>query len=271
MTMKQAVAVASRQNPRTGMSWEAMPWQNDVLAALPAAAQQRLFPHLQPMFLSRGTVLKEAGCALKQVFFPVDCILSLLHVMEDGGSAGVLLVGNDGLLGSAVCMGGENSQSQAIVLSAGYAFGLFPQRLKDEFDNHSDMRAVVLRYTQALMTQIGQTAVCNRHHSIDQQLCRWLLLLLDRLPSNCLILTQELMANMLGVRRESVTSAAGKLQKIGVIEYRRGNITVIDRPQLEKLACECYEVVRETERLLSYHGPYSLPKRFSGSNQGLPA
>jgi CRP-like cAMP-binding protein len=262
MTMKQAVAVASRQNPRTGMSWESMPWQNYVLAALPAAAQQRLFPHLQPMFLPRGTVLKESGCDLKQVYFPVDSILSLLNVMEDGVSAEVLLVGNEGLLGTAVCMGGENSQSRAIVLSAGYAFGLFPQLLKDEFDNYSDIRMVVLRNTQALMTQIGQTAVCNRHHSIDQQLCRWLLLLLDRLPSNCLILTQELMANMLGVRRESVTSAAGKLQKLGVIEYQRGNITVIDRAQLEKLACECYEVVRKTERLLSYHGPYSLPKRF---------
>ena len=187
------------------------------------------------------------------MYFPVDSIISLLYVMEDGASAEISVVGNEGLVGEALFMGGESTPSRGAVQSAGSAYRLLGRKLKEEFNRHGELLVLMLRYTQALITQMAQTAVCNRHHSIDQQLCRWLLLSLDRLPDNRLTMTQELIANMLGVRREGVTDAAGKLQKLGVIEYSRGHITVLDRPQLESLTCECYAVVkRETDRLLPY-------------------
>jgi len=197
-----------------------------------------------------GKSLYEPGTVLRHVYFPLDCIVSLLYVMENGESAEISVVGNEGLVGIALFMGGETTPSRAIVQSAGYAYQLSAQQLKDEFHRHGNLQVLLLRYTQALITQMAQTAVCNRHHSVDQQLCRWLLLSLDRLPSNQLTMTQELIANMLGVRREGVTDAAGKLQKLGVIQYRRGHITVLDRAKLEHLSCECYGVVKkETDRL----------------------
>jgi len=229
------------------------PIHNHLLAALNDDVKGRLFPHLEMIDLPLGKSLYESGDALRYVYFPTDSIVSLLYVMESGASAEISVVGNEGLIGIALFMGGESTPSRAIVQSAGTAYRLAGQRLKDEFNRHGALHNLLLRYTQALMTQMAQTAVCNRHHSIDQQLCRWLLLSLDRLPSNRLTMTQELIANMLGVRREGVTDAAGKLQEQGVIEYRRGQITVLDRPKLEKLSCECYEVVKkETDRLLPY-------------------
>lgn len=229
------------------------PLQNHLLAALPGTVQERLFPHLELQHLPLGKVLYESGDAMRHVFFPTDAIISLLYVMENGASAEISVVGNEGLIGVAVFMGGESTPSRAIVQSAGSVYRLSGQRIKDEFNRHGEMLQLMLRYTQALITQMAQTAVCNRHHSIDQQLCRWLLLSLDRLPSNQLTMTQELIANMLGVRREGVTEAAGKLQKQGVIEYSRGRITVLDRARLEELSCECYAVVKkETDRLLPY-------------------
>ncbi|QRY77747.1 Crp/Fnr family transcriptional regulator [Pseudomonas sp. PDNC002] len=229
------------------------PTQNHLLAALPPEVQERLFPHLELQRLELGKVIYEPGDAMRYVFFPTDSIISLLYVMESGASAEISVVGNEGLVGIAVFMGGESTPSRAIVQSAGSVYRLAGQRMKDEFGRHGDMLQLMLRYTQALITQMAQTAVCNRHHSIDQQLCRWLLLSLDRLPSNQLTMTQELIANMLGVRREGVTEAAGKLQKLGVIEYSRGRITVLDRDHLEALSCECYAVVKtETDRLLPY-------------------
>ena len=238
------------------MDNEHKPHQNHLLAALPAEVQTRLFPHLELVELPLGKVLYESGDALRHVYFPTDSIVSLLYVMENGASAEISVVGNEGLIGVALFMGGESTPSRAIVQSAGFAYRLLGQRLKDEFNRHGEMLLLMLRYTQSLITQMAQTAVCNRHHSIDQQLCRWLLLSLDRLPSNKLTMTQELIANMLGVRREGVTDAASKLQKHGVIEYSRGQITVLDRPNLEKLSCECYAVVKkETDRLLHYVPP----------------
>lgn len=235
----------------------ASPLNNHLLAALPEEVQQRLFAHLEPVSLTLGEVVYESGGALRHVYFPTDSIVSLLYVMESGASAEIAVVGNEGLIGVAVFMGGESTPSRAVVQSAGQAFRLPGQRLKDEFNRHGELLQLMLRYTQALITQMSQTAVCNRHHSIDQQLCRWLLLSLDRLPGNELVMTQELIANMLGVRREGVTDAAGKLQRLGVIEYSRGHITVLDRAKLERLSCECYGVVRrETDRLLPYlHAP----------------
>jgi CRP-like cAMP-binding protein len=225
--------------------------QNQLLAALSPAEQERLTPHLELILLSLGDVLYESGDRLRHVYFPTDSIVSLLYVMEDGASAEIAVVGNDGIIGVALFMGGETTPSRATVQSAGCAYRLIGQRLKDEFHRNGDMQLLMLRYTQALITQMAQTAVCNRHHTVDQQLCRWLLLSLDRLPSNTLTMTQELIANMLGVRREGVTEAASKLQKLGVIEYARGKITVRDRPKLEQLCCECYAVVKtETDRLL---------------------
>jgi len=235
------------------LSKEHLPAQNHLLAAFTAGTQDSLFSHLSLEFLPLGMVLYESGHTMRRVYFPVDSIVSLLYVMESGASAEISLVGNEGLVGIAVFMGGESTPSRALVQSAGYAFSLSGARLKQEFNNDGDVRMLMLRYTQALITQMAQTAVCNRHHSIDQQLCRWLLLSMDRLPSNRLTMTQELIANMLGVRREGVSEAAGKLQKLGVITYQRGMITVLDRPKLEKLCCECYSVVkRETDRLQSY-------------------
>ncbi len=227
------------------------PEQNHLLAALPPAQQAELFPLLQLVPLPLGRVLYESGGVPRQVYFPIDSIVSLLYVLEDGDSAEIAVVGNEGLIGVALFMGGEHTPSRAIVQSAGHAYSLAGQRLKEEFHRNGQVQLLLLRYTQSLLTQMAQTAVCNRHHSVDQQLCRWLLLSLDRLPSNKLTMTQELIANMLGVRREGVTSAAGKLQKLGVIAYQRGQITVLDRPRLEKLCCECYAVVKkESDRLL---------------------
>ena len=236
------------------------PRSNHLLAAAPAEVQERLFPHLQLISLALGDVLYESGSVMRHVYFPTDAIVSLLYVMENGASAEIAVVGNEGLIGVSLFMGGESTPSRAIVQSAGQAFRLSGQRLKDEFNRHGELLQLMLRYTQSLITQMAQTAVCNRHHSIDQQLCRWLLLSLDRLPGNQLLMTQELIANMLGVRREGVTDAAGKLQRLGVIEYSRGLITVLDRPHLERLSCECYAVVKkETDRLLPYLRPSSRP------------
>jgi CRP-like cAMP-binding protein len=188
---------------------------------------------------------------LRQIYFPTDSIVSLLYVLANGASAEISIVGNEGVIGVALFMGGETTTNRAIVQSAGFAYRLTGRRLKQEFERHGDLMHVLLRYTQALLTQMAQTAVCNRHHTVDQQLCRWLLLSLDRLSSDKLTMTQELIANMLGVRREGVTEAAGKLQDLGVIRYKRGHITVLDRPQLERLSCECYAVVKkESDRLL---------------------
>lgn len=229
------------------------PEQNHLLAGLPPAVKARLLPDLELMELPLGKVLYESGDAMRNVYFPTDSIVSLLYVMENGASAEISVVGNEGLLGIALFMGGESTSSRAVVQSAGYAYRLPAQRLKNEFNRHGDLQVLLLRYTQSLITQMAQTAVCNRHHTIDQQLCRWLLLSMDRLPTNRLTMTQELIANMLGVRREGVTEAAGKLQLMGVIQYARGQITVLDRPRLETLSCECYAVVKkETDRILPY-------------------
>ena len=235
------------------MSKPPKPKQNHLLNALPADVFDRLLPKLELVPMPLGMVLYESGDTMRHVYFPTNSLVSLLYVMENGSSAEISVVGNEGLVGVALFMGGLSTPSRALVQSAGHAYRMPGQRLKDEFNRHADLMLLLLRYTQALITQMAQTAVCNRHHSIDQQLCRWLLLSLDRLPDNRLNMTQELIANMLGVRREGVTEAAGRLQKLGVIEYSRGHITVLDRPKLETLCCECYAVVkRETDRLLPY-------------------
>jgi CRP-like cAMP-binding protein len=229
------------------------PHQNHLLEALPVSDYERLAPHLELIPMGLGDVLYEPGVRLRYVYFPTTSIVSLLYVMEDGASAEIAIVGNEGILGISLFMGGETTPSRAVVQSAGYGFRLKAQLLKDEFHRFGPMLHLLLRYTQALITQMAQTAVCNRHHSVDQQLCRWLLLSLDRLASNELSMTQELIANMLGVRREGVTEAAGKLQDAGLIRYRRGRITVLDRPGLEARSCECYQVVKtELDRLLPY-------------------
>jgi len=225
--------------------------QNRLLAALPADVLQRLTPHLESVRMPLGTSLYEAGDPLRQVYFPTTSIVSLLYVLVDGASAEISVVGNEGLVGVSLFMGGESTTSRAIVMSAGHAYLLPGQKLKDEFNRHGDLLVLLLRYTQCLITQMAQTAVCNRHHTIDQQLCRWLLLSIDRQSGNRLVMTQELIANMLGVRREGVTEAAGKLQRQGAIQYRRGQITVLDRPMIERLSCECYAAVKlETDRLM---------------------
>jgi CRP-like cAMP-binding protein len=229
------------------------PRQNHLLAALPAADFERLSQHLEGVPMPLGHVLYESGNELRHVYFPTTAIISLLYVMEDGASAEIAVVGNEGIIGVALFMGGETMPNRAVVQSAGHAYRLPGQVLKQEFNRSGELQHLLLRYTQALLTQMAQTAVCNRHHSLDQQLCRWLLLSLDRLPANELVMTQELIANMLGVRREGVTEAAGNLQTDGLIEYRRGHITVLDRPGLEARACECYAVVKkEFDRLLPY-------------------
>jgi CRP-like cAMP-binding protein len=226
------------------------PQHNQLLAALSAEARERIYPQLQLAEMPLGKVLYESGDVMRHVYFPTDSIVSLLYVMEDGDSAEISVVGNEGVIGISLFMGGETTPSRAVVQSAGHAYQLIGHKLKDEFHRNGGMQILLLRYTQALITQMAQTAVCNRHHTVDQQLCRWLLLSLDRLASNELTMTQELIANMLGVRREGVTEAAGKLQKLGVIRYQRGKITVLDRPKLEQFACECYAVVKkETDRL----------------------
>jgi CRP-like cAMP-binding protein len=249
MTIARSVTNKSAQTPTPAPKL----LDNKLLAVLPEHAREHLFPHMKLVDLPLGKVLYESGDALPSVYFPTDSIVSLLYVMESGASAEISVVGNEGVVGIAVFMGGESTPSRAVVQSGGSAFSLSSLRLRNEFNGFADMRMLLLRYTQALITQMAQTAVCNRHHSIDQQLCRWLLLSLDRLRGNRLVMTQELIANMLGVRREGVTEAARKLQVLGVITYQRGRITVLDRPTLEKLSCECYAVVRrETDRLQAY-------------------
>lgn len=229
------------------------PKQNHLLGAIPEAEWARFAPNLTPVVLRLGDVLYESGTDQPYVYFPTDAIISLLYVMADGSSAEIAIVGNEGLVGIALFMGGGTTPSRAVVQSAGHGFRMKGKFIRDEFILAGPVHELFLRYTQALVTQMGQTAVCNRHHSVDQQLCRWLLMSLDRLPSNEVAMTQELIANMLGVRREGVTEAAGKLQRAGVIEYSRGRIRVLNRPQLEKMACECYEVVRkEFARLLPW-------------------
>jgi CRP-like cAMP-binding protein len=231
----------------------ASPRQNHLLNALPAGDYMRLEPHLELIPMALGEVLYEPGRRLRHVYFPTTSIVSLLYVMEDGASAEIAVVGNEGMLGISLFMGGETTPSHAVVQSAGCGVRLEAQLLKQEFARFGPMMHLLLRYTQALITQMAQTAVCNRHHSVDQQLCRWLLLSLDRLSTNELSMTQELIANMLGVRREGVTEAAGKLQNAGLINYRRGRITVLDRPGLEARSCECYQVVKkEIDRLLPF-------------------
>lgn len=225
--------------------------RNRLLEALPAAVMERLLPHMELVDLRLGQVIYESGHTLRHVHFPIDAIVSMLYVMESGASAEIAVVGNEGLVGIALFMGGETTTGRAVVQSAGKAYRIPGHFVVSEFSRHGELLTLLLRFTQALITQMAQTAVCNRHHSIDQQLCRWLLLSLDRLSGTRLVMTQELIANMLGVRREGVTDAAGKLQRLGVIEYARGKIKILDRRQLEALSCECYAVVkRESDRLL---------------------
>ena len=227
------------------------PRTNRLLAALPAAEWQRWLPELEAVDLPLGGVLYESGVSLSHVYFPTTAIVSLLYVMENGASAEIGVVGFEGIVGVSLFMGGESTTSRAVVQSGGQGWRMRSSVLKDEFNRSSPVLHLLLRYTQALITQMAQTAVCNRHHTLDQQLCRWLLLSLDRLDGMALTMTQELIANMLGVRREGVTEAALKLQGAGLIRYARGRIIVLDRPGLEARSCECYAVVkREYERLL---------------------
>jgi CRP-like cAMP-binding protein len=227
------------------------PRQNLLLAALPGEEWERWEPELQPVDLPLGMVLYESGMRLSHVYFPTSAIASLLYVLEDGASAEVAVVGFEGVVGISLFMGGISTTSRAVVQSGGRGYRLRASTVMQEFNRGGTVLRLLLRYTQALLTQMSQTAVCNRHHTLDQQLCRWLLLSLDRLHSSDLVMTQELIANMLGVRREGVTEAAGHLQDAGLIRYRRGHITVLDRVRLEQRACECYGVVkREYDRLL---------------------
>ena len=224
---------------------------NQLITALSDNVQKRLWHHLELVHLPLGTVIYESGDDLHNAYFPTDAIISLLYVMEDGASAEIAVVGHEGVLGTALFMGGLSTPNRAVVQSGGYAYRISAAKFKEEFALHTEMMTLLLLYTQALITQMTQTAVCNRHHCVDQQLCRWILLSIDRLPTNHLVMTQELIANMLGVRRESVTDAAGKLQSLSIIEYHRGHIKVLDRAKLEQRACECYAVVKqETDRLL---------------------
>src|SRR5476651_290238 len=234
------------------------PKTNHMLASLPDEDYQRLLPHLESVALPLGWALYESGGRLDHVYFLTDGIVSLLYVMENGASAEIAITGSEGLVGISLFMGGESTPSRAVVQSAGKGYRLKASVLKREFALGGNLQHLALRYTQALITQMAQTAVCNRHHALDQQLCRWLLLSLDRVQGNDLLMTQELIANMLGVRREGVTEAAGKLQADGLIQYSRGHIKVLDRAKLEKRVCECYAVVKkEFDRLLPYkiHAP----------------
>jgi len=240
------------------------PKQNHLLAALPATEFESLSPHLQLARMPLGEVLYESGGQLQHVYFPTTSIVSLLYVFADGASAEIAVVGNEGVLGISLFMGGETTPSQAVVQSAGYGYRLEAQLLKQEFHRpKSALHLLLLRYTESLITQMAQTAVCNRHHSVEQQLCRWLLLSLDRLSSNEITMTHELIANMLGVRREGVTTAAGNLQRAGLIRYNRGHIEVLDRARLEQEVCECYAVVKkEFDRLLTDH--FGDPAKITG-------
>jgi CRP-like cAMP-binding protein len=234
------------------------PKQNHLLDALPAADYARLLPHLELVPMPLGWAVYEAGGQMRYLYFPTTSIVSLLYVLENGASAEIAITGNEGLVGISLFMGGESTPSRAVVQSKGNGYRLRASVLKTEFALGGSLQYLSLRYTQALITQMAQTAVCNRHHTLDQQLCRWLLLSLDRLPGNELLMTQELISNMLGVRREGVTAAAGKLQADGLVKYSRGHIVVLDRPKLEKRVCECYAVVKkEFDRLL----PYEVPPR----------
>ena len=228
------------------------PNQNHLLSALLESDYARLSPHLEPIMMRLGDVLYESGGQLQHVYFPTSAIVSLHYVLENGGSSEIAGVGNEGILGISLFMGGNTTPSRAVVQTAGHGYRLKSHILMEEFNRAGPVMRLLLRYTQALLTQMSQTAVCNRHHTVEQQLCRWLLLTLDRLPGNELTMTQELIANMLGVRREGVTVAAGRLQENGYISYRRGHITVLDRAGLEVEVCECYDVVKkEFARLMS--------------------
>jgi len=226
------------------------PRQSHLLAVLPEAESKRLLPQMELVSLPLGKALYESGDQLNHVYFPTTSIVSLLYELENGSSAEIAVVGNEGIVGIALFMGGDTMPNRAVVQSAGHAYRLPGSLLKQEFNRAGALQHLLLRYTLAMLTQMAQTAVCNRHHTVDQQLCRWLLLSLDRLPTMELIMTQELIANMLGVRREGVTEAAGKLQSAGLIRYGRGRITVLDRSGLEKRVCECYDVVRKEFRRL---------------------
>jgi CRP-like cAMP-binding protein len=229
------------------------PQRNKLLAAFPARSQERLFPHLSLVHFPAGKILHESGHTLQFVYFPVDSIVSLLHVTDSGAVVEMSLTGYEGLVGTEVFMGVQNAASSALVQSAGYAYRLSAIQLRDEFETTSDLRTLLLLYMQASIAQTAQTAACTRHHSIDQQLCRWLLLFLDRALNNRVAMTQDTIAKLLSVSRESVSVAAGKLQNLGVIEYKRGQVTVLDRPELEKRSCECYATVkRETDRLQAW-------------------
>ena len=243
------------------------PRQNHLIEALPTAVYESLFPLMELVPMPLGEVLYESGNKLRYVYFPTTSVISMLYILENGASAEIAVVGNEGIIGVALFMGGGTMPNRAIVLSSGHAYRLRGHLLMQEFDRFGGRRNgkfhdLLLRYTQTLMTQMAQTAVCNRHHSIDQQLCRWLLICLDRLPGNNLTMTQELIAHMLGVRREGVTEAAGKLQRAGLIDYRRGHITVLDRPGLEARVCECYQVIKSQSDCLLRSprcGPLTAP------------
>jgi CRP-like cAMP-binding protein len=225
--------------------------QNLLFRSIPNDAWQRLLPHIEAFDMPLGLVLSESGAKKSHIYFPIDAIISLLYNLENGCSAEIAIIGNEGCVGVSIFMGGNSTLTTAVVQSAGKSYRIKANIMMEEFNKTSAVMHLLLRYTQALITQMTQTAVCNRHHSLDQQLCRWLLLSLDRLPSNELVMTQELIANMLGVRREGVTRAALKIQKAGLIKYARGHITILDRLGLEKRSCECYQVVRtECDRLL---------------------
>ena len=235
---------------------------NHILEALPIHDRERVAAHLEPVKLRLGEVIHESGEAQAHAYFPIDSIISLLYVLKNGDSAEVAVAGHDGMVGMPIIMGGGTSPHRALVQAAGTALRMKAQVLRQECERVGPLQQLLLRYNQALMIQIGQTAVCNRHHSVDQQLCRWLLMSIDRLPGRDLTMTQELIANMLGVRREGVTEAAGKLQRKGVISYQRGRITVLDRSLLLQLSCECYEVVQqEYTRLLPWDTTATLDQR----------
>jgi CRP-like cAMP-binding protein len=249
------------------MSSPHSPKHNHILAALPAEDYTRLLPHLELIPMPLGWALYESGAQLSYLYFPTTSIVSLLYVMENGSSAEIAVSGNEGLVGISLFMGGNTTPSRAIVQSAGNGYRLPSSALRQEFALGGNLQHLALRYTQALITQMSQTAVCNRHHAVDQQLCRWLLLSLDRLEGDELVMTQELIANMLGVRREGVTEAAGKLQANGLIHYSRGHIKVLNREGLERRVCECYAVVKgEYDRLL----PYEIPDVPSATKRLLP-
>lgn len=245
------------------MSSQSTPHQNRLLGALPADAQARIFPHLELIALPLHTVLCESGEDERHACFPTNAIVSLVYVMESGASAETCMVGNEGMIGLALFMGGNSTPTRAVVESAGFAWRLSGQRLCEEIERHTELLHLLLRYTQSLITQTAQTSVCNRHHSIEQRFCRRLLLCLDRIDGNEMLMTQEMIAGMLGVRREGITEAAGHLQKLGIIQYSRGHIQVIDRTRLEAASCECYDVIsRELARLVPLRGlPTLLPIR----------